>query len=364
MWSLKIYIFSILTLTVMNLPLFLPPLVTFALTLIGIFFIRRFFPQLGLMDRPHEYGLSRPPVPYSAGIIFFIVFLVSAFLFTDITKPVAGVIFAGLLITIVSFLDDRFRLSPVLRLAAQVFASIIVVLGGVKIQLIQNPFGSPVFLDTIQFSFLGQSVWLFSAIVITAWLILMMNVMNWLDGIPGLASGISTIAQISIFLLSWQKFNAVDQTAVQIFSLTLAASTLAFLFFDFARPKILMGDTGSMFLGFMLGSLSILAGGKLATALLIMGFPVLDAIFVILRRVSQKKSPLKGDFSHFHHRLLHIGISPKKALLVNYFFCALFAVIALSLKSSFTKFIAFATIVAIAVAISLMIFSYERKKSL
>lgn len=343
-------------------PLFLPPLFSFLATILGILLMLRFFPKLRLLDRPHEYGLRRTPIPYSGGIIFFVVFLAVTFLFIDITKPIAGVIFAAFLITVVSFIDDRIKLSPWFRLAAQIFAGIIVVMAGIKIQLFNNPFGAPLMLDSVEFQILGQKIWLFSALAIIAWLVLMMNVMNWLDGIPGLASGISTIAQISIFLLSIQQFHVVDQTAIVTISSVLAASTLAFLIFDFPPPKILMGDTGSMFLGFMLGVLSILAGGKLATALLIMSFPVLDAFWVIFRRLLRGESPLRGDFSHFHHRLLHVGLSEKGALFFNYTLCAIFAGIALLLQSTFEKFIAFLSVFIIMGFIGIILFF--RRKSL
>ncbi|MEK9132951.1 MAG: MraY family glycosyltransferase [Patescibacteria group bacterium] len=320
---------------------FLPALISFLLTFAGIKIILKIFPKLGLLDKPGEYGLARKPMPYSAGIIFFIVFLICTLIFVDITKPIAGVIFAGLLVTIVSFCDDKLRLSPVLRLIVQVLAGILVVIAGVKIQVINTPFGIPLFLDSFQLNIFGETIWILSAIIIICWLILMMNVMNWLDGIPGLSSGISAIAQISIFILSTQQFHVVDQSAIITISSVLAASCLAFLLFDFYPPKILMGDSGSMFLGFMLGSLSIIAGGKFATALLIMGFPVLDAFWVILKRILSGKSPFKGDFSHFHHRLLRVGLSERGALIFNYVTCAVFAAIALLLNSTFQKFIAF-----------------------
>lgn len=328
----------------MTLYTLIPAAFSFLFSFAAIFFCWKIFPKLKLMDHPHEYGLHRAPIPYSAGIVFPLVFIVSAFLFIDITKPIAGVIFAALLITFVSFMDDRIRLSPLLRLFVQILAGIIIVFAGIKIQLIKNPFGAPIMLDAISFNFLGQQIWLFSALAIIAWLVLMMNVMNWLDGIPGLSSGISTIAQISLFILSTRQFNAVDQSAVITISSVLAASTLAFLFFDFYPPKLLMGDTGSMFLGLMLGVLSILAGGKLATAILIMGFPVIDAFWVIIGRVIKKGSPLKGDFSHFHHQLLKVGFSERKALIFNYFFCVIFAAIALVLNTTSAKAIAFTAV--------------------
>lgn len=342
------------------MPLLLPPLFSFFATLLGIFAMLKFFPKVRLLDRPHEYGLKRIPIPYSGGIIFFIVFLAATFLFVDITKPIAGVIFAALLITVVSFIDDRIKLSPWFRLAAQIFAGVIVVIAGIKIQLFNNPFGAPLMLDSVEFEILGEKIWLLSALAIIAWLVLMMNVMNWLDGIPGLASGVSTIAQISLFILSIQQFHVVDQSALVTISSVLAAAAFAFLLFDFPPPKILMGDTGSMFLGFMLGVLSILAGGKLATALLIMGFPVLDAFWVILKRMLRGESPLRGDYSHFHHRLLKVGLSERKALVFNYIFCTLFAAIALILPNTFTKFLAFLGVLLILTFIGVVLFSVDR----
>ncbi|MFA6520946.1 MAG: MraY family glycosyltransferase [Candidatus Gracilibacteria bacterium] len=319
---------------------FLPAAVSFLLTFAGIKVILKVFPKLGLLDKPGDYGLTRKPVPYSAGIIFFIVFLICTLIFVDITKPIAGVIFAGLLVTTVSFLDDRFKLSPFLRLFVQFLAGVIVVLAGVKIQLINTPFGTPLMLDSFQFKFFTETIWILSGIAIVIWLILMMNVMNWLDGIPGLSSGISAIAQISIFILSMQQFHVVDQSALIIISSVLAASCVAFLIFDFSPPKLLMGDSGSMFLGFMLGALSIISGGKFATALLIMGFPVLDAFWVILKRILRGKSPMSGDLSHFHHKLLNVGLSARKALIFNFAICAVFAAIALLLGTTKGKAIA------------------------
>lgn len=345
----------------MNYYQLVPPIFSLLLTFLGIKLMLRFFPKWGLLDRPHKYGLKRPSIPYSGGIVFFFVFLVSTFLFVDITKPIAGVIFAGILIVFISFIDDRIKISPWIRLLVQVLAGIIVVLAGIKIQVIKNPFvyDLGIRLDTFEFSFLGQNIWLLSALFIIAWLILMMNVMNWLDGIPGLASGISGIAQLSIFILATRQFHIVDQGAVITISSVLAAGALVFLLFDFPPPKILMGDTGSMFLGFMLGSLSILAGGKLATALLIMGFPVLDAFWVILKRILQGKSPLHGDYSHFHHRLLRIGLSERTSLFFNYFICSVFAGIALLLTATFEKFVAFIGVFIAMFLISFVLFLYK-----
>ena len=339
----------------MNLSLLVPSLAAAAATLVLIKFVQWLFPRIGLMDRPADYGLSRRPIPYSAGLIFFFVTVVATFLWVDVTRIIAGVLIAATLVVSISFLDDRFRLPAWIRLLTQIVAAAILIYGGVEIQQLSNPFGDPLLFDRFKFFFLGHEIWVISAAAITVWLVLMMNVMNWLDGIPGLSSGISTIAQLAIFFLSFQQFHIVDQGAVITLASVLAASTAVFLFFDFYPPKLLMGDTGSMFLGFMLGALSIIAGGKFATALLIMAFPVLDALWVIIARISRGQSPFKGDYTHLHHKLLYAGFSERGALIFNYFFAAVFAGIALLLPTTLSKFIAFALFFAILVAVGIWV---------
>lgn len=340
---------------------FLPPILSFIATIILIKTAQWFFPKMGLMDRPHQYGLKRHPIPYSVGIVFYIVVFLAAIFFVKMTPIIVGLLASGGLIVLVSFIDDRKRVSPWIRLIIQIAAAVILVYAGLKIQVISNPFGpTPFFLDTIKIMIAGHEIWLLSLAAVVFWMVLMMNVVNWIDGIPGLASGISTIAQFSLFFLSLKQFHVVDQSAIITLSSVLGASTLAFLFFDFAKPKVLMGDTGSMFLGFMLGALSMIAGGKFATALLIMGFPVLDLFVVIIGRALRGKSPLHWDYSHLHHRLLQAGFTPEKALIFNYIFSLSFAFVALNLDSTFTKFIALAIIM---ILLAITLWYVTRKKA-
>ena len=313
------------------------------------------FPEWKLLDRPERYGLTRKPIPYSGGIVIFLVVLIGTLLFVELSPIIIGVIVAATLVTLVSFWDDRKNISPWIRLATQVLAGAILVFSGVEIQQISNPFGEPILLDRFSFEIFGQTIWLLSAVGIIIWIVLMMNVMNWLDGIPGLTSGISTIAHASLYLLAIQQFHIVDQSAVITMASMLAAASLVFLCFDFTPPKILMGDTGSMFLGFMLAALSIIAGAKFATALLIMGFAVIDAVWVVLARMLRGKSPIRGDLSHFHHRLLGVGISERGVLFLNYLLCLIFASIALVLNNAFEKFVALVVVILIMVIIGVVL---------
>lgn len=297
---------------------FVAGLTSFLLTIIGIFAALKIFPKIKLLDRPQEYGLSRKPIPYSGGLIVFLVFLICTAVFVKFTLPLFGVLIGVFILTLVSFLDDRFKINPLIRLIVQLLSTLIVVLAGTKITIVTNPLGGVITLGHL------------ASFITVFWLIGMTNVMNWLDGINGLASGVSTIAFTIIFMLAVRpNFHVIDQTHTAFMAIILAASTFGFVLFEFYPAKILMGDTGTMFLGFMLGVLAIFSGGKIATAFLVMGFPILDAVLVFTKRIIQKKSPFHGDLTHLHHQMLDLGISDRKALIINYILCALFGLVAL-----------------------------------
>jgi UDP-GlcNAc:undecaprenyl-phosphate GlcNAc-1-phosphate transferase len=315
-------------------PGFIAFALTFGFTALSLFF----FPKWGLMDKPKKYGLKRQPIPYSGGLIMYVVFLICAVLFMEFDKHLTGVVLAATLLVGVSFLDDRKGLSPILRLGVQVLAGITVILAGIGITSVSNPFGGLIYLDgweiplSIGDTMYQLTVW--ADLITILWIVAMINTLNWLDGLPGLVSGIGTIGAVVMFVLSIRPdFHFIDQTDVSMLAVIIAGIGFAFWLFDFHPPKILMGDTGSMFLGFMLAILAIFSGGKIATALLIMGFPFLDAAWVILRRLYQKKSPFKGDLFHFHHRLLKAGFSERKSILIIYTICAIFGGLALFLGS-------------------------------
>ena len=234
----------------------------------------------------------------------------------------------ALLVAVVSFVDDRRGLSPYLRLLMQVVVGAGLFFGGIFVQAFPNPVGPELVLTSWQWG----GVAIISLLVTVFWVVLIMNTVNWVDGLNGLPSGISTIAALTIFFLSIKPgIHTVDQTAVAVMALLLAMIMLVFAFHDFYPAKILMGDTGSMFLGFVLAGLAIYSGGKLATAFLVLGVPILDSLWIIFRRILSGKSPFKGDLEHFHHRLLYAGLSHRQALLINFFVAAVFGVMAIVL---------------------------------
>ncbi len=320
-------------------PYLLPGFVAFALTFVLTAFSLYAFPRLGLLDRPKKYGLKRAPIPYSGGLIIFVVFLICLGIFMDFDKHLWGVLIAATMIVGVSFLDDRFGLNPFLRLGVQLLAAVTVILAGVGITSVTNPLGGLIYLDTYEIPItIADTVYNFTVLAdlfTILWIILLMNTLNWMDGVPGIVSGLTTIGSVVMFVLAIRpNFHYIDQADVALLAIILAGSAFAFWLFDFTPAKILMGDTGSMFLGFMLATLAIFSGGKIATALLIMGFPILDALWVIGRRIYQKQSPFKGDLRHIHHRLMKAGFSERQAVFFIYTVSVIFGGTALFLGSA------------------------------
>jgi len=321
------------------------------LTLVAL----RVFPRIGLMDKPRLYGLMRKPIPYAGGVVFYVVFLAVCVIFLEWNLALLGVVVGSLLLFVVNFIDDVRGLSPWPRLMAQVMAALCVVLSGVSVTHLTNPLGGTLDLSGMEVSF-GIGPYLFvvslvSLFVTVFWIMAMVNTMNWLDGLNGLPSGVTFIAAVTIFALAVRPdFHYIDQTQTAVLAIAVAGMALAFWIFDFAPARILMGDTGSMFLGYMLAVLAILSGGKIATAFLVMGLPLLDFIWVIARRIFQKKSPFRGDLRHFHHRLVKAGLSERKSLFVIYGVCSAFGVTALFLGTA-QKVVALAVLAAIVVVI-------------
>lgn len=343
-------------------------LFAFVLTFVMCLGALKFFPRWGLMDRPYKYGLTRKPIPYYGGIILFVVFVLSVFIFVPLDATLVVFLLGAALIVFVSFLDDMFGLSPFLRLFVQIFAALMLVCAGIGILSLSNPLGDPIVLDQWKMMITLDTVYEFSvlsSLFTVAWVVAIINTMNWLDGLNGLPSGVAVIAGLVLFLLSIRSdihFDVVSQMPVAMMSIILAASVFAFWIFDFYPAKMLMGDTGSMFLGFALATLAIFSGGKIATAVLVMGFPILDAGWVILRRVLQGKSPMKGDLKHLHHRLLDIGLTDRQALYIIYAVSASFGGIAVFLEGV-NKLYALMTLILLMVVVGGLAVYFSWKKA-
>ncbi len=264
----------------------------------------RFFPSWGLLDFPERYGLKRGKIPYPGGITLALLACIICIILG--WNGIAIIVFAT---AIIAFLDDRFQLPALPRLASQlIIAGGITLLFGIQITQVGNPFGTGMFLLPIPIAIGGTILWI----------LLVQNALNWFDGLKGLCVGISGVGFLALGIFGLIRPEVAWEVDLPTFlNITFALAGICtgswLLFF---KGKILLGDSGSQVLGLLLGILSIVAGTKLATTLLILGLPLLDAAVVILRRIFlDKKSPLKGDQRHLHHALAK-RIGEKKAVLI------------------------------------------------
>jgi UDP-N-acetylmuramyl pentapeptide phosphotransferase/UDP-N-acetylglucosamine-1-phosphate transferase len=168
------------------------------------------------------------------------------------------------------------------------------------------------------------------------WVMGMINTVNWLDGLDGLAAGVTAIASLLFAIHAYR----LGQTTVALFPLALAAACLGFLPFNFHPARVFMGSSGSMFLGFALASLSILAPAKVATALLVLGIPIIDVAWVVIRRWRQRGDPTLAGRDHLHFRLLDFGLSQRQIVILYYLFCAIFGLLALLVEVRLFKLMA------------------------
>ncbi|MCF7830500.1 undecaprenyl/decaprenyl-phosphate alpha-N-acetylglucosaminyl 1-phosphate transferase [Candidatus Gracilibacteria bacterium] len=268
-----------------------------------------FFPSLGLLDYPERYGLKRSRLPYPGGLIFLVLGLV----FFLVLKDFWFLSLALLILGGVSFWDDLRPLPSVLRLLVHVAVASFVFLQGIQIAFVGNPFSTGVSIDL-------TTLPLVSFLLTVAWIVIIQNAMNWFDGIRGLTVGVSGVGFLTLGIfglvrqeVAWE-VGLPDFLQISFFLAGICAGS----FLLFWRGKILLGDSGSQVLGFLLAVMSIFAGTKIATTLLVLGLPILDAVFVVGRRVLiEKVSPFRGDKKHLHHNLSrHIGEQKTSLLLI------------------------------------------------
>jgi UDP-GlcNAc:undecaprenyl-phosphate GlcNAc-1-phosphate transferase len=325
---------------------------TFAVALVGGLTLTpvamRLSHTLGLVDAPRPGEVQRAPVPRAGGHAIYLSFLAAVLLSLALAprdpaelRRVTGLLLGMALLVPFAVWDDFKRLSALPQLAAQLLVACVPVAFGVVIDSVSNPFAPPPFGGQ-----LPLPVWV-AVPATVAWLVLMMNSMNWLDTMDGLAGGVGVIASVILFLVSF----SLRQSTISLLPLALAGACLGFIPYNFNPARVFMGTTGSMFIGYALGAISIIGGAKIASTMLVLGVPVLDAIFVILQRTLAGRSPWRGgDNAHLVHKLLGVGLSQRTIALLVYAICGLFGWLATSLIRT-EKFYAFGALAVVLTAL-------------
>jgi len=342
------------------------PFAAFTVT-VGLHLIAlRAFPRWKLVDFPERYGHKRSPIPYPTGSIAVVVFLGLFLPFSGSGMQSKGILASVLFLAIVSFIDDRKRLPSSVRLFTQALIGFFIFATGSRIYTLTNPLdgilgGDLIKLDTldIQTTVFGPLPF-WSGVFTVFWVGLTMNALNWFDGIPGQVSVLSVLGFLTIGFLSLS--SRVNQPELAHLAFILSAIAAGGLFFDFPPNRVLMGDTGAMFFGLMLGVLTIYSGGKVATAFLVLGVPLIDLFIVILRRLLKGTSIFRGNEKdeHLHHRLLARGWSARQIIALTASLGLAFGVTALFLSTK-GKFIA--ALLLLIVMMLLSHYSGTQKKS-
>lgn len=271
-------------------------------------------------------------------------------------KFVWATLIGGAVLMLGGFFDDLYDLSPQILWIFPATAAFIVVWSGIGVGIkeISNPFGDPISLD---FLIAGIPA---SAVFIFVWLLGMMFTTKFLDGLDGLVAGIGLIAGLTLFALSLT--DHVQQPITASFAIILVGALAGYLIYAFNPASIFLGEGGSTAIGFFLGVLSVILGGKIATALLVMGIPILDVAWVIFQRLWSRRSPFRGDRLHIHFKLIDIGFTQKQTALILYGISAAFGFSAVFLQSM-GKLVALAIMFAIMGALVMgVLYAYKKKE--
>lgn len=339
------------------------------LSLIFVVIFKKLFYKFRILDNPKKYNLKRDPIPYAMWVTFFITFFLISYFFVDYSYKLWLIWVFGFFITWISFLDDMLRVSAKIRLLIQIIIWWVIWITSIKIWYVSNIFWWIIDLDTFFIELFQYKIYIVSLIFTIIWYVFIFNSLNWTDGIQGNTSWLSFISFFVLFLLGLKLYFTDEyvgwvENAKFILSLTtlLMAILLPFFYFDY-KEKILMWDAGTMFLWFMLASLAIISWWKVATVLVVFWMYAIDAIYVIWTRLKNKKNPLQGDFTHLHHRLLHLGLSKNQVLTFLFSFSFLFWVSSLFLEKEWkiALFIGMIFFVIFSPKILAKILPYEKK---
>jgi UDP-GlcNAc:undecaprenyl-phosphate GlcNAc-1-phosphate transferase len=279
-----------------------------------------------IMSPPKRYHIHTLLVPRLGGVGIFAAFLVASLFFfkpanSYLQHVYIGLIAASVVIVVTMAYDDIRGLPPLPRLALQTLAALIAMFPagqGTLIQVLHNP------LQTSDLGQISLSMWIVVPFT-WFWIVGMMNTINWIDGVDGLAGGVVTITALVMAAISW----LLGQPAAALLCAVLAGATLGFLPLNWHPARLFMGDSGAMFLGLALAVLANVGGAKLATILLLLGLPILDTARVIILRLRQGHSPLHFDRTHLHHRLLIGGLSQRQIVLIFYVTTSFFGAVAI-----------------------------------
>lgn len=294
------------------------------LSIFLVFILKKIFYHFKILDNPIKYKKNREAIPYSIWIIFFISFFIMSFLFLEHNYKIYLIWFFWFLITLVSFFDDLYNISPKIRLFLQIIIWFIIWLTTIKIWYLTSLFWW-IDLQNYSISLFSYEIYIVSSLFTMIWYVFIFNALNWSDWIEWNRAFLSSIIFLIVSILGYILYLDWDKNAINItyIWIILFAIVLPFIFFEY-KNHILMWDSWTMFLWFMVATLWIVFWWKIATIVIVFWIYFVDAIYVIFNRLKNHKNPLIWDNTHFHHRLMSIWMSKIQIIFFVWFFSFLF----------------------------------------
>ena len=291
--------------------------------------IKSFACKVGAIDVPGEARrVHDHPIPRLGGLAIFLGFLLSVVLFADISRQVQGVLLGSIIIVAIGAVDDIVSLNAWVKLIGQIAAAVVAVMHGVVIEVVMNP---NIFSES-EHLILGM----LSIPITIIWIVIVTNSVNLIDGLDGLAVGISAIGSVTMLVIAI----AVSEGNVAVILAALAGACVGFMPYNLNPAKIFMGDTGALLLGYVLSTVSVMGMFKFyaivsfIVPVLALALPVFDTTFAIVRRLLKGQSPMTPDRGHFHHLLIDMGYSQKQAVAILYAISAILGVGAVVLATT------------------------------
>lgn len=329
--------------------------ISFAVTPI----VKMFAKEVGAIDVPKEARrVHDHPIPRMGGLAIFFGFLLTVILFADITDQVRGILFGSIIIVAMGAIDDVMNLNPWIKLGVQIIAALVAVLYGVVIHVLTNP---AVFngREVLAIGYLAVPVTIL-------WIVGCTNAVNLIDGLDGLACGVSVISSVTMLIVALM----VAEGNVAIILAALTGACIGFLPYNFNPAKLFMGDTGSQLLGYVLATVSVMGMFKyyavvtFIVPVLALAIPLSDTVFAFFRRLFHGQSPFKADRGHFHHKLLDMGLSQKQAVAVLYSVSAILGLAAVVLASNGPVMRTGLGVIAFVIALCLWFFVFRGNHNL
>lgn len=321
--------------------------------------VKSFAYKVGAIDVPRDARrMHKVPIPRLGGLAIFIGFMVSVFLFVNIRGDLAmqSILLGAVVIVVLGVLDDIMALPAMLKFVVQIAAACIPALNGVVIQAISNP---NIFSDNLYWVLDGLSI-----PITILWIVGITNAVNLIDGLDGLANGVSAISATTVLVIALM----ASELPVAMMMAALVGACVGFMPYNTNPAKMFMGDTGAMFLGYILATMSIQGLFKFYAVIsfvvpfLILGLPIFDTAFAFVRRIAHGQSPMHADRSHIHHRLIDMGLNQKQAVATLYVISAILGLSAVVLTTGGEQkaMLLFATLCIVAVVAARVVFPHEK----